>query len=246
MTETVARIKSAYLKNERPIWIMRTRSAARPRRIAIFLDGELYRERVKAGPVIGRLLADRRIANAWFVFVSMESPESRWKECPCHRPFAHFVVKELLPWLESRHPEIRAVRERVLSGLSYTGLAAAFIALEYPGIFQKVICQSGSFWWNDCRLVKRYEKLRQPVPTEFFLDVGTRETEENVRHRETVFQGVSQIAGVRGFRDTLLRKGCHATYVEFEGGHEFAGWRKTLPKALRWALPRSNKSKLFP
>lgn len=49
--------------------------------------------------------------------------------------------------------------------------------------------------------------MRQPVPTEFYLDVGTQETQENVRHREDVLQVVSQIDGVRRFRDVLLLQG---------------------------------------
>ena len=39
------------------------------------------------------------------------------------------------------------------------------------------------------------------------------------------------------FRDVLRLKGHSVKYVEFDGGHDFAAWRRALPEALRWALP---------
>lgn len=125
----------------------------------------------------------------------------------------------------------------MLAGLSYTGLAAAFVAREHPGLFQKVISQSGSFWSNDCWLVERFRKSPVRLATEFYLDVGRLEIHENVRHREDVLQVVSQIEGVRRFRDILLQLGHSVTYAEFYGGHDFEAWRKALPEALKWALP---------
>jgi enterochelin esterase-like enzyme len=48
---------------------------------------------------------------------------------------------------------------------------------------------------------------------------------------------MSQIEGVRKFRDAVAAKGGLVRHVEFDGGHDFACWKKTLPDALRWALP---------
>ncbi len=68
---------------------------------------------------------------------------------------------------------------------------------------------------------------------EFYLDVGTQEIHENVRHREDVFQAVSQIDGVRRFRDALLAQGYAVRYQEFDGGHDYACWNRTLVDALK-------------
>jgi len=234
MNEVIARFKSGHLQNERLIWVRPPRDRSFAEHVSIFLDGEFYRDRVGANSVIDSLQGD--IADSWFVFVSMESVEARWLECPCYQPFARFVAEELLPWLSTQHQELRLVRKRTLIGVSYTGLAAAFVATECPGIFQRVISQSGSFWWNDCWLSEQY-RLRARVPTDFYLDVGTKDLAENVRHRENVLQVVSQIEGVHRFRDVLRLKGHSVRYVEFDGGHDFTAWRQTLPDALRWALP---------
>ena len=234
MNEVIARVRSVHLQNERLIWVRPPRDRSSAEHVSIFLDGEFYRDEVGANSVIDSLQGD--IADSWFVFVSMESVEARWLECPCYQPFARFVADELLTWLSTQHQELQLVRKRTLIGLSFTGLAAAFVAKECPGIFQRVISQSGSFWWNDCWLSEQY-RSGAPVPTNFYLDVGTKELNENIRHREDVLQVVSQIEGVHRFRDVLRLKGHSVRYVEFDGGHDFTGWRQTLPEALRWALP---------
>lgn len=234
MSETVRTLTSAHLQNERPIWVRPPREPSSARNLAVILDGEFYREHVDASAVLDALQG--KVADSWIVFVSLASAEARWLECPCHPPFAAFVVEELLVWLGTLHPETMRVRQRVLIGLSYTGLAAAFVARQYPGVFQKVVSQSGSFWWNDCWLVEQFRVL-PPVPTEFYLEVGSLEVKENVRHREDLVQVVSQVEGVRRFRDVLRSTGHSVCYREFEGGHDFAAWRRTLPEALMWALP---------
>lgn len=237
MTEYTGIIRSVYLANERTVWVSPPRELT-ARKLVVFLDGELYRERVGAPRIVETLLNRREIADTWVVFVSMQSVEARWIECPCHPPFARFMVDELLPWLGAKYPEISLqVDCRVLMGLSYTGLAAGYVAKEAPGLFQRVVCQSGSFWWNDCWLVKAYNQSPAARGTEFYLEVGAREVQENVRHREDVLQVVSQLEGVRRFRDVLLKHGVTVRYSEFEGAHEFPCWSKTLPAALRWALP---------
>jgi enterochelin esterase-like enzyme len=240
MNEVTSTLKSVHLQNERLIWVRPPRDPSSAEHLSIFLDGEFYRDAVDATSVIDGLQGE--IADSWFVFVSVESVEARWLECPCHPPFARFVAEELLPWLGTQHRELQLVRERTLIGLSYTGLAAAFVAQQFPGIFQRVISQSGSYWWNDCWLAEQY-RLGARVPADFYLDVGTKELAENVRHREGVLQVVSQLEGVRRFRDVLRLRGNSVKYVEFAGGHDFAAWRQTLPEALRWTLPVSARGK---
>jgi enterochelin esterase-like enzyme len=235
MREIVLPLHSSHLENERSIWICEPESVSGASDLVIFLDGERYRDRVGALSVIEDLRG--QVADLWFVFVSEESPETRWRECPCYPPFAGFIGEELLTWLASGYIDSNRIKRRVLAGLSFTGLAAAFIAKEYPGAFQRIISQSGSFWWNDCWLVEEFQRLRQEIPVEFYLDIGSQETRENVRHREDVFQVISQIEGVRRFRDALLARGYAVRYLEFDGGHDYASWNRTLVDALKWAVP---------
>ncbi len=234
MPESVASLQSTHLNNERTVWIREPRNAARARHLTVFLDGEWYRERVGAVEILNTHAAD--LADSWFVFVSSHSEAARWRECPCHPPFAAFIADELLPWLEQHHPTLAHARTRTLIGLSYTGLAAAFIACERPGFFHKVISQSGSFWWNDTWLIHAFETPPTRLHTAFYLSVGTRETQENLQHRPDVLQKISQLEGVRRFHNTLRELDHRVHYAEFDGGHQFECWRADLPKALRWAL----------
>ncbi|MES2695623.1 MAG: alpha/beta hydrolase-fold protein [Verrucomicrobiota bacterium] len=244
MSEITARLKSVHLDNERTIWIQRPRQSKTARGLVVFLDGEFYHQKTKVdAPAIVAGL-EGRMADAWCVYVSMHSMEARARECPCYPPFATFIVDELLPWLAKKHPEIASVERRVLAGLSYTGLAAPFVAMQYPGAFQAVIAQSGSFWWDDCHLIKEFDRLSSPLPTAFYLDVGKKETDIDNDEKEPdpkLIQKISQVESARRLRDTLLAHGHDVKYVEFDGGHDFKGWKRTLPGALEWALPPGAK-----
>ena len=236
MKETLHRFRSAELGNERSIWINEPAEPAT--HLLLFLDGEVYREKIAAPSLLAELGARGEIGPTLAVFISMGSPASRWLECPCNPRFARFVDEEVFPWLEELHPVVRGVQERVVAGLSYSGLAAAYVALMAPRHFTKVIAQSGSFWWNDGWLTRKLDPLRpQPMPR-FYLSAGARETQTNLRHKEDVFQDISQLEGVRRFHAALIRKGAEAELAEIEGGrHEFETWRRDLPTALTWAIP---------
>ena len=234
MKESHHRFESAHLRNTRSLWIHEPEGPISA--VTVFLDGEFYRERVGAVEVVEAITRQPDLPGTLFVFVSMESIASRWIECACHPPFVRFIDEELFPWLLGAYPALRDARERVVVGLSYTGLAAAYVALAAPDRFTRVVAQSGSFWWNDCWLSAHLDRLQAPPKARFYLDVGKRETAENVRHKEDVLQVVSQIEGVNRFRQALSRRGRAPEYVEFDGGHDFAAWRRTLPGALRWAL----------
>lgn len=236
MREEVHRLRSEHLSNERTIWLRLPGGSEKPGLAFVFLDAELYRDRVGVVAILDELEKWGAIPRCAYAFVSSVNADARWIECPCNPAFVRFVGDELVPWLERIHPGLFAVSERVLAGLSYTGLAAAFVALEAPSLFTKIVAQSGSFWWNEGYLIDQYRR-RPRVSAEFFLDVGCEETDENVQHREDVLQVISQIEGVRRFRDVLVQHGCRPEYQEFDDGHTCEGWARSLPRALRWALP---------
>lgn len=95
MNEIIERFRSVHLQNERTIWIRPPREKSSTTNVTVFLDGELYRDKVGAVPLIDDL--EGSIADSWFIFVSVESVETRWLECPCHLPFAKFIAEEHSP-----------------------------------------------------------------------------------------------------------------------------------------------------
>ena len=86
--------------------------------------------------------------------------------------------------------------------------------------------------WHECPW---YRRMETKIPVEFYLDVGTQEIRENVRDREDVVQVVSQVEGVRRFRNALLARRYAVRYQEFDGGHDYACWNRTLVDARKWA-----------
>ena len=115
MKETQHTLKSIHLANERAIWVREPEHGAS--NVTVFLDAELYRDRVGATSIIDALDSKGDIDSSLFVFVSMESAASRWVECPCYSPFAHFIEEELFPWLEIACPCALEAQERVIVGL---------------------------------------------------------------------------------------------------------------------------------
>lgn len=109
MKETQHSLKSIHLANERAVWVREPEHRAT--NVMVFLDGELYRDRVGATSIIDTLDANGDIDSSLFVFVSMESAASRWVECPCYSPFARFIEKELFPWLEGAYPSALEAQE---------------------------------------------------------------------------------------------------------------------------------------
>lgn len=233
MREMVHRFRSSHTINERSIWIREPVDTTKPYDLVIFLDAELYREKMDILSVLTDL-ERRHFGNTLFVFVSYESVEARWRECPCNPPFARFILQELMPWIGQLYPHTVTSRDRVLIGLSYTGLAAAYVALQSEGLITSVIAQSGSFWSNDCWLTRDISSRRCDHPMKFYLEVGSEETAVNVQHKEDVLQMISQIESVKRFREALVAQGHEVKHHIFEGGHDFACWKQTLPIALRW------------
>lgn len=237
MGETLHRLASLHLGNERDIWIRPPAGGGPAAALLVFLDGEFHRERM-GSPTLVRELEERgEIAPVLCADISYATLDARWTECPCHQPFARFVLEEFMPWLAGLHPEVAACRERVLIGLSYTGLAASYVAHQDDQPFSAVISQSGSYWHGHGRLARDYAARPPARPARHFLTVGRRETQTNVQHREDVLQQMAQIEGVRLFRDALVTGGMPVEYREFDGAHEFDWWRRMLPAALRWAVP---------
>jgi len=242
MKETQFSFRSQILGNERLIWIQQPEAQTSPTKLLMILDGELYRDRMGAADMIQRLVEEKRIEPTLVVYVSYGSEAARWIECPCYPPFAQFIIDELYPRLVSQFPELDTIEERIIVGLSYTGLAASYVAIESKGLFQKVISQSGSYWSDDCWLSKKVEALDRKLELSVYLDVGDQETDTNVKHKEDVLQKVSQISSVERFRDALSAQGIQTEYTVFKGGHSFDAWAKTLPVALQWALGSNNPS----
>jgi enterochelin esterase family protein len=203
--------------------------------LCVLLDGELYRDRVQALPLLSSLMESGGIPPMTLAFVSHGGAAARHSDYVGDPRFARFIAEDVVSEARRRVPTLAAERH-LICGLSLSALAAAHIALMYPTRFPAALCQSGSFWFEPDAFA-RLAQQRPPVKTRFWLSVGDEETDVDVTHPPTgLVQRISQVAGVERARDVLEENGGDVSFHRFRGGHDFAHWRTELSDALRWLL----------
>ena len=163
---------------------------------------------------------------------------NRDRELTPNPEFAAFIEHELMPWVRTNYRVTRDPSRVMIGGSSLGGLAAAYVAMQYPATFGNVISLSGAFWWapdanpgNPANavlepgwLTRQY--LRSPLlPIRFWMAAGTFET-------DPTGSGGAILETSRHLRDVLIAKGYAVHYVQFAGGHEALSWRGLLPDAL--------------
>lgn len=208
-----------------------------PSGAVVFLDGEIFRDRVLAPDVVRALYGQRVIPPALSVYVSHGGADARHTDYVCDAVFAHLIADGLVGRIRDEAP---TVCEFVLVGLSLSGLMAAYIATRHPETFRAVICQSPSFWWEGGRFAAELPAAAKSGP-EFWISVGSQETEVGVSHPPSgMRQDLTQIAGCCSAVAALREKGYGVRYGEYDGGHAPECWREDLALALPWAWRRIN------
>ena len=219
---------------ERTVWSLAP-PAGRPAVAILFLDAELYLERVGAAALVRRLQERRVIPPAVALFLSDGGAAARHEDFVCRPEYARFVAGDLVGSVREEHP---GVTEIVIAGLSLSGLAAAYAATRHPAVFRAAVCQSPSFWWERGRFADDLPAAA-PAGPEFWISVGSRETEAGLSHPPSgLRQELTQIAGCVSAVAALRAKGYGVSYREYDGGHDPECWRDNLSGALPWVLRR--------
>ncbi len=227
--------ESRILGNSRDVWIQTSSSDTRsppepPKGVLLFLDAEHCRADVSAIELVDELQRTAAMPGLLPVYVSHIDYPTRWRESFCNPDFAAFLSSELMPWVVKEFAVSGELPNAVV-GLSLTGLAAAHAALQHPEMLPRVVCQSASFWWREGWLID--DVLRRPVSeVTLHISVGVHEVDENVDHGDGLIQKESQLSSNRRMRNAIASKGFAHTYREFDGGHDFASFRRDLPDAL--------------
>jgi len=219
-------------KYQRTAWFYPA-ATTEPHRLAIFLDAEHYLRDMDALPVFSGLQERGDIPPLSLVFVSQVNSRSRHADYVCNEQYADFIAQDVVGWARSRC----ALREadHLISGLSLSGLQAAFTVCRHPGVFTRALCQSGSFWWLAGKNVSF-----APTTARFWLSVGNEETATHVSHPPTgLYQEISQIAGVDAAAQLLTAAGGTVKFHLYAGGHAAAPWAQELAPALQWLFSGS-------
>jgi enterochelin esterase family protein len=215
----------------RRIWTQAS-AGAYAKQLLVFLDAELYVERVSAGELVKQLQECGQIPPAVAVFVSNDGAAARHADFVCDAAYADFLSRDLVPHVLAKHSVHSEAT--VLIGLSLSGLAAAHATLTTDR-FGVAVCQSPSFWWEGERLASLLTPVDGRAP-KFWVSVGDLETDRHVSHPPSgLFQATSQRDSCERVSAALGAAGYEVAYRLFQGGHDTACWRDDLALALPWA-----------
>ena len=231
-------VNSSAIARGRTLW-ERIPEQATTDNALLFLDAELYIERVRVVEVLEELITAKQIPEVPAFLVSYGDSSDRAEDFICNHQYDAFLTQDVLPTILTTHREIDP-QKIVLVGLSLSGLAATHVALRHPSWFQAVITQSASFWWER-------EQLRQKLPQatdehpRFWISVGNEEIDDDVFHASAgLHQTVSQINACQGMHEAMQEFGYRTEYRVFSGGHDCDCWRDDLRLALLWAFAQTS------
>ncbi len=169
------------------------------------------------------------------MIVAFNQPGDRLKEYGADSSHAAMLVREALPYLEQRYPLINSPSARCLMGASFGAVASLFTAWQYPGVFDRLLIQSGSFVFTEIgthrrgrefdpvvRFVNRFREKPGRPAEKLFVSCGT--------YEPLIYENRSMVP-------FLQRSGMNVRYVEARDGHNWENWRDRLRDGLSWLFP---------
>ena len=162
----------------------------------------------------------------------LTQPVKRTEEYSGSDVHARFLTEEILPLMEEEFPLRSEPRDRALVGASFGAVASLHTAWSRPGLFGKLLLQSGSFVFTDIgdhdrgpifdpvvEFVNAFREAPGKPADQIFLSCGIYE---------------SMIYYNRSLLPTLLASGSDVRLIEAQDGHNWENWRDRLREGLTW------------
>ena len=196
-------------------------------------DGHDYVRYASLKIILDNLIHRREIPDMVVALTSSPHRLGEYADDPRH---ATFIATELVPLLETRMAIEGRAQGRCLMGASFGAVASLTTAWRHPGMFGKLLLQSGSFAFTDIgdrnhrgplfdpivQFMNRFRADPQPVSERIFITVGTYE---------------SLIYENRSLVPLLRSTGMEVRYTEARDGHNWENWRDRLREGLSWVFP---------
>ena len=202
--------------------------------LLIVHDGDDYLRFSGLKTVLDNLIARLEIAP---MVVALTTSPDRLVEYAADPRHAEFVAGELLPAVEAEYPIAPGAAARGLMGASFGGVAALSTAWRNPGVFGRLLLQSGSFAFTDIgekhptrgpafdevvRFMNAFRAAPGKPSERIYMSCGTYE---------------SLIYENRSLVPVIQRTGARLKYAEARDGHNWENWRDRLREALSWLYP---------
>lgn len=157
--------------------------------------------------------------------------DQSWTEAPVPTPqgMSHpaFLFTEVIPAVAHSYRTVGGAHSTCLAGASYGGVAALYLALQYPDSMGAVLIESPSLQVGNGRMVQDADhQSRWPVCV--YVGVGTQEGQEASSQTQMVTNATALAKALPADRS-------HFTVVP-NAIHDYSAWRDRLPEALEFLL----------
>jgi len=175
------------------------------------------------------------------IIVALIQSPARLKEYAGDDGHANFVAHELLPQLAQRYPLLDDAESRGIMGASFGAIAALHTAWRCPGLFHRLLLQSGSFTFDDSG--RCHDAAHFDAVVEFMQ--AFRETSGELAGKIYMSCGVyeSLIHENRALVPELQRHGLDVRLEEVRDAHNWENWRDRLRDGLSWLFPGASAAR---
>ena len=169
------------------------------------------------------------------MIVALTDSPNRLKEYAGDERHARFLADELLPAVADRYPLLDEPQARGLLGASFGGVASLHAAWRNPGLFGRLLLQSGSYAFSD---IGRHQRGAVFDPVVRFMN-EFREQPGRPSDRIYVSCGIyeSLIYENRSLVPRLQAQGIEVKFEEARDAHNWENWRDRLRNGLSWLFP---------
>ncbi len=169
------------------------------------------------------------------MIVALTQASDRLSEYGANVDHANFIAEGVLPFLDERYPIIKNPAQRGLMGSSFGAVASLHTVWSHPGVFGRLLVQSGSFAFTDIGQHRRGPAFDPVVPfmNEFRTQPGR--PVEKLYISCGTFE--SLIYENRSLVPLLQASGIEVKYAEARDGHNWENWRDRLRQGLSWLFP---------
>ena len=227
-------VHSKVYQEERPITVYLPNEYKPKKRYPLLIchDGSDYRKYASMIHVLDNLIHRKEVSP---LIVAFTDGVHRNPEYAANPKQAQFLVEELLPALERKYRTASGPENRGLMGASFGGVSSLFTAWRYPGVFHKLLLQSGSFAFTDIGEHGRGE-LWDPV-----VDFVNALREDLTPLQGNIYMSCGVFESLVYYNRTLAplfkKQGLNVRYVESKDGHNWINWRDRLREGLSWLYP---------
>ncbi len=195
-------------------------------------DGHDYLHYSNLGVVLDNLIHRLEIPP---MIVALTTSPDRLREYAGDERHAAFICEELLPRLNRELPIADEPGARALMGASFGGVASLHTAWRYPGHFDRLLLQSGSFAFSD---IGNHERGPAFDPVVSFIN-AFRDSPGRPSRKIYMSCGVyeSLIYENRSMVPLLQAHDIEVRYEEVRDAHNWENWRDRLRSGLSWLFP---------